>query len=111
MTQINTEVYISDSSEDEKTYKNIPCKYFFNDGCRYGINCQFSHDPNFFESNPNRQNFSLEDYKKKVNLNNDYTNTQQNSPKYFKAPCKYFLYLGNCKFGANCKFSHVKSKI
>jgi len=61
-----TEENISDSSEDEKAHNNIPCKYFFTEGCRYGTNCQFSHDPEFFITNPNRSKFNPEDYKKKL---------------------------------------------
>jgi len=41
--------------------------------------------------------------KKKVDLN-----TKNGSAQHFMAPCKYFLYLGNCKFGANCKFTHIR---
>jgi hypothetical protein len=68
-------------------YKTEMCRTFEETGiCKYGIKCQFAHDPCEIRSIPRH-------------------------PRYKTEICKTFWQLGNCPYGKRCCFIHTENEL
>jgi hypothetical protein len=67
-------------------YKTEMCRSFEETGtCKYGLKCQFAHNPNEIRSIPRH-------------------------PRYKTEICKTFWQLGNCPYGKRCCFIHTENE-
>lgn len=79
----------SSSNLDKKIvlYKTEMCRTFEETGiCKYGIKCQFAHDPVEVRNIPRH-------------------------PRYKTEICKTFWQLGNCPYGKRCCFIHTEHEL
>lgn len=68
-------------------YKTEMCRTFEETGvCKYGLKCQFAHDPAEIRSIPRH-------------------------PRYKTEVCKTFWQLGNCPYGKRCCFIHTENEL
>lgn len=68
-------------------YKTEMCRTFEETGvCKYGVKCQFAHDPSEIRSIPRH-------------------------PRYKTEICKTFWQLGNCPYGKRCCFIHTENEL
>ncbi len=68
-------------------YKTEMCRTFEETGiCKYGIKCQFAHDPAEIRLIPRH-------------------------PRYKTEICKTFWHLGNCPYGKRCCFIHTENEL
>ena len=82
-----------------KRFRTIPCKFYLNDCCKNGSNCEFLHEKTN-ESKIAECPFAIcyrQDCK--------YRHTDKEVPE-----CPYYR-NGYCKEGGNCKFKHVKREL
>lgn len=68
-------------------YKTEMCRTFEETGtCKYGVKCQFAHDPAEIRAIPRH-------------------------PRYKTEICKTFWQLGNCPYGKRCCFIHTENEL
>jgi molecular chaperone GrpE (heat shock protein) len=109
--QENDQINQQDDDDDQK--KNQACKYWSSGKCKFGEHCRFSHDTPL---SPYAQLRMMSAYY------SQYSNAAPieygNEAAYPEAagtyarstmvtPCKFF-YKGKCKYGYNCRFSHLQ---
>lgn len=99
MTEEEGEEFIQQDAPDRR--KDQPCRYWFSGKCKFGENCRFSHDVN-------ASSFVM------VGGAYYYHSPETSLPaeaafarSTMITPCKFF-YQGKCKYGYNCRFSHLQ---
>lgn len=86
---LQNQLYPSSLNVDKKIvlYKTEMCRTFEETGtCKYGIKCQFAHDPVEVRNIPRH-------------------------PRYKTEICKTFWQLGNCPYGKRCCFIHTENEL
>jgi len=110
----------SNSTDEVQTAQGpLMCKYWSSGRCKFGDQCKFTHDMSIVPPSYNTQHNYVPSYyplyiPQEVQMMEhmvDPSSMVQQEVPYTRStmmvtPCKFF-YKGKCKYGLNCRFSHI----
>ncbi|KAL0482037.1 hypothetical protein AKO1_013293 [Acrasis kona] len=118
--QDNTQPDNVEKQPEEQTNGHIPCKYWSSGRCKFGDQCKFTHDMSMAPMSYNihlqygsgyplyiPQDVVASEYMVPVDNGGVAQDTRFTRSTMMVTPCKFF-YKGKCKFGLNCRFSHMQ---
>jgi hypothetical protein len=100
---------IEENDDHKKSQQE--CKYWSSGKCKFGEHCRFAHSTPLSPYAQLRMMSSLySQYAPVMEYNSEYVQDGSNNPyarSTMVTPCKFF-YSGKCKYGYNCRFSHLQ---
>ncbi|CAI9263790.1 unnamed protein product [Lactuca saligna] len=79
--------------------------------CGYGNICRFNHPTHIGQGSLSSVS-SGNIYGGLGSIEQPYSSGSTNLPERPREPeCRYFMHTGNCKYGSDCKYHHLKEKI
>jgi len=110
-TSLSPARYSNNKPSRPPNFRTVECKYWAKGSCDKGDLCTYKHSNSSYAS-VTRSGTSATTRSANNPRHANMESTANLSPKQSQRPqriCEHFMTKGTCKYGDDCKFTHVKS--